>query len=193
MRVLVFTALLFLSACATTHETLPSGRKLHSYGEYNEVVQKYTDHDRKYSGLYNTMDVQGTLLTREVLEAQNEQTLRFYQWTEERLNEEIKKSQERLMKQTEVFLSFYTPERKDDNLNKPDTRWQIFLDVDGKRYDGKATKIKQLVSEIQSFYPYYNRLATPYLVTFPVPMNSLDGKKVKVTVSGPIDSAVLSF
>lgn len=184
---------LFVTACATTHETLPSGKKLRSFNEYATVLEKHTDHDRKYAGLYNTMDVQGSLLTREVLEAQAEQSLRYYQWTEERLNEELKKTNERVAQQTEVFLSFYTPERKDDNMNKPDTKWLIFLDVDGKRYDGKTTKIKQLVSELLGFYPYYTRLATPYIVTFPVPANSLDGKKVKVTISGPVDSAVLTF
>ncbi|MNJ99724.1 hypothetical protein D3C87_175050 [compost metagenome] len=191
MRYILALSLL-LSACAS-YEVLPSGRRLKTNDEYVEVIEKNSNHVRRYNGFYNTIDVQGTLLNSEMLDAQIDQNARLYQWTEARMNEERSKNIERMSKQTEVFVSFFTPEKKDDNLAKFDTKWQIYLDVNGQRYDGKVTRIKQLVSETQSVYPYYVRFATPYVLTFSTPMSGIEGKPMKVIITGPVDSAVLNF
>lgn len=183
---------LLLSACSS-YEILPSGRRLKTNNEYNEIIDKNSDHVRRYNGFYNTIDMQGTLLNAEVLDAQIDQNTRLYQWDEQRMNSERTKNVERLSKQTEVFVSFFTPEKKDDNLAKFDTKWQIYLDVGGQRYEGKVTRIKQLVSETQSLYPYYVKFTTPYILTFNTPMTSNEGKEMKVTITGPVDTGVMVF
>lgn len=183
---------LVLTACAS-YEVTPSGHTVKTTGEYIPVIEKNSDKIRRYSGFYNTLDMEATLIRSEVAQAQLEQSALLYQWDENKFAEEKKKFEARLSKESEVFLSFYTPERKNDTLYKPDSIWKLFLDVDGKRYEGKATKIKLPLIEIEGLYPYHNRFYTPYSVVFPVPMRSIEGKPVKLTVTGAVGSAVLNF
>ncbi|WP_374075012.1 hypothetical protein [Bdellovibrio bacteriovorus] len=183
---------LFLTACAS-YEVTPAGRTMRTTGDYMSVIEKHSDNVRRYSGFYNTLDMEATLINSDVAMAQLDQSAMLYQWDEKRFAEEKAKYETRLSKETEVFLSFYTPERKNDDLFKANTMWKIFLDVDGKRYEGKATKIKLQLAEIEGLYPYHNRFYTPYSVTFPVPMRSLEGKLLKMTVTGAVGSGALEF
>lgn len=182
-----------LSACASTYEVTPAGHTIKTKDDYMEVIEKYSDQVRQYSGFYNTLDFQATLLNSTVAQAQLAQSSMLYQWDEKRFTEEKGKYENRLSKETEVFLSFYTPERKNDDLFKDSTIWKIFLDVDGRRYEGKAKKIKLQLAEIEGLYPYHNRFYTPYSVIFPVPVRSIEGKPMKMTITGAVGSGVLNF
>ncbi|WP_415063362.1 hypothetical protein [Bdellovibrio sp.] len=183
---------LFLSACAS-YEVTPSGNTLRTTGNYMDVIEKYTDKTRRYSGFYNTIDMEATVINSAVAEAQLGQSSMLYQWDEKKFAEEKVKYEARLNKESEIFLSFFTPEKKNDDLFKENTIWKIFLDVDGKRFEGKAKKIKLQLVEIEGLYPYHNRFYTPYSVTFPVPMKSIEGKVLKMTLTGAVGSGVLNF
>ncbi|UXR64498.1 hypothetical protein EZJ49_15625 [Bdellovibrio bacteriovorus] len=182
-----------LSACASTYEVTPSGRTLRTSDQYMEVLEQHSDKIRSYSGFYNVLDVEGVALNSKVAAAQLDQNMRLYQWTEERYQEEKVKFEQRLSKQAEFFVSFFTPERKNDDLFKDTTMWRIFLDVDGRRFEGKATRVKLPLAEIQGIYPFHNRFATPYIFTFPVPMLSVEGKEMKLTMTGPVGSGTLTI
>lgn len=183
---------LTLSACVS-YEVTPENRTQRITGDYVSVIEKHTDKARRYSGFYNTLEIEATMITSEVAKAQLEQSVELYQWDDKRLAEEKGKFENRLNNETEVFLSFFTPERKNDNLSKPNSIWKIFLDVGGKRYEGKATKIKLSLSELESFYPFHNRFYTPYSVTFPVPVRAIETKPMKFTITGAVGSATLNF
>ncbi len=183
---------LFLSACAS-YEVTPSGNTLRTTGSYMDVIEKYTDKTRRYSGFYNTMDMEATVINSSVAEAQLGQSSMLYQWDDKKFAEEKAKYETRLNKETEIFLSFFTPEKKNDDLFKENTIWKIFLDVDGKRFEGKAKKIKLQLAEIEGLYPYHNRFYTPYSVTFPIPMKSIEGKALKMTITGAVGSGELNF
>lgn len=186
-------AFLFLSACATNYEVTPAGHTIKTAGDYASVIEKNSDKVRRYSGFYNTLEMEGTVLNSAVSQAQLEQASMLYQWDEKKFADEKAKVEDRLSKQTDFFLSFYTPERKNDDLSKPNTMWKVFLDVEGRRYEGKVTKIKLQLAEIEGLYPYHNRFYSPYSVTFPVTMRSIEGKPLKLTVTGAVGSGVLEF
>ncbi|WP_080602429.1 hypothetical protein [Bdellovibrio bacteriovorus] len=190
---LALTTVTILSACATNYEVTPSGRTLRTSDEYIEVLEDNSDKLRTYSGFYNVLDVEGIQLNSKVAAAQLDQSMRLYQWTEEKYTEEKAKFEQRLSKQSEFFVTFFTPERKNDDLYKADTVWRIFLDVDGRRFEGKATRIKLPLAEIQGLYPIHNRFSTPYTFTFPVPMISIEGKDQKLTITGPVGSGTLNY
>lgn len=190
--ILVSAAVIFTTGCATT-EVTPTGVSVITQSEYERILEKYTESSRRYQGFYNTLQVEATLLNTPMTKAQLEQNARLFLWNREKMDEETKKAQDRNEKQTDVFLSFYTPERKNDNLNKSQSNWKVFLDVDGKRYDGKVTKIKSILSEVQGLYPYHNRFSTPYTVTFPVPVKVIEGKPIRFTVTGSVDFVVLDY
>lgn len=188
----LFLAFLLLSACAT-YEVTPGGRAIRTESEYFKVVDENSQQKTVYQGLYNLLDIQATALKSSVLEAQLDQFTRIYQWDEKKFLEEKGKNEARLNKQAEFFLAFYTPDRKSDDLNKPNTLWRVFLDVGGKRYDATITKIKTGTPELISIYPSFNRFYTPYQLTFNVPMKAIEGQPMKLTVTGSVGYAVLNY
>lgn len=191
-RLLSLLGLLALAACAT-QEITPTGITLMSEGAYHSIVDEYSDSTERYSGLYNTISMRGTILNTKVSHAMLDQNARLFMWDQTKYNEELKKTDDNLKKEIQVHLSFYTPERKHDDLHKSKTLWKIFLDAGGRRFEGKAVKIKLLPAEIQGMYSYHNRFTTPYTVTFAVPAALVENKATKLTVTGPVGSAFLNF
>ena len=118
---------------------------------------------------------------------------RLSQWQEPKYKEEKARVIEKHTNNTEFFLSFYTPERKLADLSSSKTSWKIFLDVNGQRYEGKASKIKIMLSEIQALYPYHNRWSYPYIVIFPVPTSEVENRPATMTITGTLGSAQLKF
>ena len=195
LSLLVTSAILLTSmiSCSTLPSPDPS-LNLISESTYQEIISENTQHQQKYSGLYNTIDVTATILNSKVTSAQTDQYARLYLWDLTKYNEEKAKAESNLNKEASFFVSFYTPEKKHDDLNKNKTLWKIFLDVDGKRHEGKVKKIKLLTEELQGFYPFHNRFSTPYMITFSTPMKEIENKKnIKLTITGPIGSASLIY
>ncbi|NUM57457.1 MAG: hypothetical protein HUU56_02435 [Bdellovibrionaceae bacterium] len=162
------------------------------------ILEANTQRKQVYSGLYNIMDLTTTLLTSKVVDAQNDQFARLYLWDENKYSQEKAKSLDKISKETEVFVSFFTPERKHDDLHKNQTLWKVFMDLsnngESKRIEGKVKKIKLLTEEIQGFYPYHNRFATPYTITFPISIKQVESyTEVNLTITGPIGSATVNF
>ncbi|MES3036589.1 MAG: hypothetical protein V4736_01660 [Bdellovibrionota bacterium] len=161
--------------------------------DYSEVVEANTQRKEEYSGLYNTVTAGATLLRTEVIRATIDHRAGIYQWDENTYRLEMQKAIDQSLIETQMFVSFYTPERKHDDLNKPTTVWKIFLDVGGKRFEGTAKKIKLITSEVKSMYPIHNQFSTPYMVTFPISTKQVDDVPVKFTVTGPVGSLSLDF
>ena len=186
---IIASALSFLTASCATRDTTSTGLNVMSESAYQSIVDEYSDSTERYSGLYNTITMRSTILNSKVAHAQLDQNARLFLWDKAKYDDESKKVDQKLNKESEIFLSFYTPTRKHDNLNRSKTLWKIFLDVDGKRYEGKATKIKLLTTELQSIYPYHNSFSTPYSLIFPVPMKTIEKSNAKLTITGPVGSA----
>lgn len=188
----IFSLALLLAGCAS-YEVTPTGRALRTENQYFEIVEKNSDRTTKYSGLYNLLEMQATVLNSEVTEGQLDQLTRFYLWDDAKFQQEKSKRETKLSSETEFFLSFYTPERKNDDLQKDTSLWRTFLDVDGKRYQGKVTRIKSSLAELVSLYPTHNRFFTAYQLIFPIPVKSIEGKEMMITVTGPVGSGTLHF
>lgn len=183
--------------CSTTNSS-SAKLKLISESDYQMILEANTQRKQVYSGLYNIMDLTTTLLTSKVVDAQNDQFARLYLWDENKYSQEKAKSLDKISKETEVFVSFFTPERKHDDLHKNQTLWKVFMDLsnngESKRIEGKVKKIKLLTEEIQGFYPYHNRFATPYTITFPISIKQVESyTEVNLTITGPIGSATVNF
>lgn len=193
MKLLILVVSTFLFACATPVKKYESQLNLISEDQYTEIIEKQMIHDQAYDGLYNTIDMKAVPLTSKVSLAQVDQTARQYLWDETKYNEERNKAQQQLDKESQIFVSFFTPEKKHDDLAKNKTLWKIFIDVDGHRYEGKASKIKLLESEIKGLYSFHNKFSTPYQITFPVAMKNIEGKAIRLTLTGPVGSSSVVF
>jgi hypothetical protein len=91
------------------------------------------------------------------------------------------------------LLRFYTPERDYDDLDKPKTIWKTYLDYGGSRFEGKVTKIKDKLVELQTLYPNMDRFSTAYEITFNVPMTTVEQGTSKVTLTSSLGTAEFSF
>ena len=188
--VVLFSSLIL--GCSSNTKA-PIGVDTISQAEYEKRIEPYTKRIEKYQGIANVLNFSATLLNSKVVQAQLMQRSRLYQWDSTTFNAEIGKMNTELDKTTQVFISFYTPERKHDDLNKNQTLWKIFLDADGRRWEGKAVKIKLLTNEVQGVYPDHSRFATPYLITFPVSTKLIESYPIKLTLTGTVTSASVDF
>ncbi len=193
MKIIFLVLISMTFVGCTTTPTNESGLVVISQAEYERRIEPASKKVETYKGILNTLHLSATLINSQVIDSQILHKARIYQWNAEQVEAERAKMLEVANSQTQMFLSLYTPERKHDDLHKNKTLWKIFLDSQGRRYEGKAVKIKLLTNEIQAMYPEHTRFATPYLVTFPVSTKSIDGQPVKLTLTGTVSSVSLDF
>ncbi|MGZ3691197.1 MAG: hypothetical protein ACXVAX_06825 [Pseudobdellovibrio sp.] len=184
--------ILVTTSCATRLAT-PAGVPEISVANYEKTVIDKTKKVEVYDGLYNTLTVQATWVDSLMTEYSLSHSARLLQWNEAKYREERGKRVAKNAESTEFFVSFYTPEKKHSDLNSTHSPWKVFLDVNGQRYEGKATKIKLLLSEIQAMYKYHNRWSVPYSVTFPVATSLVENKPATLTFTGPVGNAELKY
>ena len=172
-----------LTSCTSMSESLDN--------EY--IVKQYTDRAEFYKGFMNVFQMQGTVLNQKVLNSQVEIKSQSFSWTESQRIDEQSKVDSSLRSETKVFLSFFSPENKVNNLDSPSTIWRVFLDVNNKRYVGTVSTYVGFANEAALFYPYHSGFSKAYLVKFPVPMINIQDYPMKLTVTGTIGSDTLDF
>jgi hypothetical protein len=117
----------------------------------------------------------------------------YYQWDNAQVTTERDKSLQENSSEAAVFVSFSTPERRNDNLADKKTIWRVFIDAGGKRYAGQVKKDRRLIAELQALYPYHTRWNTPYMFIFPVAMSAIETGAITLTVTGPLGTRRLEF
>ncbi|WP_409477977.1 hypothetical protein [Pseudobdellovibrio sp. HCB154] len=190
----IFLALLPFIVLSCVHRLpTPEGIKDISTSEYEDYVETKTQKQEVYDGLYNKLTVQATRLDADMSENLVAYQAKLSQWNLEKYKEEKGKIIAKHSDSTEFFISFYTPERKHDDLAFNKTSWKVYLDVGGQRYEGKVTKLKGLFLDIEALYPFHNRWSSAYSVLFPVSTPATDGKPVTLTLTGPLATTQLNF
>ncbi|MEI7973210.1 MAG: hypothetical protein WCH11_02460 [Bdellovibrio sp.] len=168
------------------------GLQLNAESTYFRLMEKSSTKSQLYDGLMAILDVRATLLRRDLVAAQVDQMARLYQYDSSTYEREKTKRLAEIPKQAQVFVSFFVPDRKHDDLQRSNSKWKIYLDANGKRYEGVAQKMKNVFAEVQALYPEHTRWGTPYLITFPVSTDSLQGV-VQLTLTGPVAATSMSF
>lgn len=158
-----------------------------------EVIEANSSGDSEFAGLYNTFELKATILNSTVREALVQRQAEYYQWDAAQVSTEREKATQENSAEAAVFVSFATPERRNDNLADKKSIWRIFLDVGGRRYVGQAKKDRRLIAELQALFPYHTRWNTPYMFSFPVGMSAIENQTMKLTITGPLGSRVLEF
>lgn len=160
---------------------------------YLKVIEQFSRGEAEYSSFYNQFTYKATLINSPVREALLLHEAEYFKWDPSQLQAEREKAAKKMAESTELFVSFYTPERRNDNLSDLKSIWRIYLDVDGKRYEGKAKKSRKLLAELQSLYPYHTRWNTPYYVEFAVPTTAIEMGNPRLLITGPLGSKEVGF
>lgn len=198
---LVFaTGLLSAIGCATPEKAGEPGgaaQMLEKGGgtvdPYLRVIEHFSEGDADYESFYNQFAYRATIINAPVREATLLKEAEYFKWDPEQLATERTKAADKMEKTTEVFLSFFTPERRNDNLTDSKSIWRIYLDVGGKRYQGKAKKTKKQFAELQALFPYHTRWNSPYVIEFALPTSLIEGLPSKLTVTGPLGAKEVDF
>lgn len=181
----------FLNGCASSPELNATFQM--TADQYAEAIQPYSDHFQEYDGPTNLMDVSATLLNSHVIEAQMLRQASVFKWDKSKYQTELKLKREGLQNKTEIFVSFYTPERKSADLLRSNTLWKSILKTKEKEIEGQAKKINLLPVEVQSLYPSFNRWSSGYILTFNIPPSQIENTNSELIITGPIGTARLKF
>ena len=190
-----FLFLIFLvlaQSCATRLPTI-QGIKDYSSTEYETYLEQKTKKSSVYDGFYNKLTIQTTFVDSDLSDVYNSYQAKIYQWDEKKYQEEKNKMILNHSANTEFFVSFFTPEKKQDNLNSAQTSWKIYLEIAGQRYEGKVTKIKTDYNNLEVLFPHHNKWSTPYSLTFPVATSTVQGKNFIITVTGAMATTQISY
>jgi hypothetical protein len=160
---------------------------------YRDMIEKNSAGEAEYTGFYNAFEYKATALNASVRKALLDRESEYYQWDEAKISLERNKAEQEMANETSVFISFYTPDRRNDNLSDGKSIWRVLLDVGGKRYVGKIKRLRTLLAELQALYPYHTRWNTPYMVSFPVPTLSIDRQPLTLTITGPVGARTVNF
>jgi hypothetical protein len=66
-----------------------------------------------------------------------------------------------------------------NDLHKGASIWKIYLEANGQRYEGKASRRNGKLEDIQASFPYHNRWSVPYEVVFKVPLTAVEQGTVR--------------
>ncbi len=162
-------------------------------GQYEDIVDYYTDHSQKYDGPYNLLEVSATLINTQVITAQVKRQATLFQWENSKFQAELETKKSTTKDKTEVFVSFFTPDKKSGDLLRTNTLWKIILKTKNQEYVGTPKKMTLLPVEITSLYPRHNRWSTAYTVSFDAPRSSIEEQESQLIITGPVGVATLQF
>lgn len=187
---LTFTSLFF--GCAAKDIKYPNIPVI-SETDYENKLDQNTQKKEVYSGFHNILTFTATLNDGPMMDAQLAKQAEAYQWNETTYQKQKTEMTADLGNKTQVFLSFFTPEKKQNNLSQKSTTWKIYLDIGSQRYEGTATKLKTAYEDLVLIYSYHNKWSTPYKIEFPVGANTIGNQKVKFTITGAVGEGTVDL
>lgn len=181
----IFISSLCLCSCTTYPHS--EGRS-----EYLRIIRENSAGDGQFAGIYKNFEFHSTLFTRDVSLAVHKRLKQYYDWSEEEAFQKLSKRTEEMSSKTKIWLSFYTPSGKDDNLSNKNSIWKIYLINQSHRYEGRAYPANANLSASKALMPYHSRWTTAYYVDFPIPTDQLSGP-VKLIITGPLGRREVTF
>lgn len=191
-KITVFTLFLWLIACSSSPSKETANTPLHEE-DYVDSIETFSDHTQKYDGPYNVLEVAATLINSQVIDSQIRRQTTLFQWNKEKVQSEQESKKSKSKEKTEVFISFYTPDKKSGDLLRSDTLWKIILKTPKQEIIGTPKKLSLLPIEIKSLYPRHNRWSTPYIVSFEAPLDTIETQSSELILTGPVGVATLKF
>ena len=184
-----------LSACSSkpTKNTSDIKRPSLSDSGYAQLITEKTHNDKKYNGFHNLYEVTATLLTTDIQMAQLDR-IRFYQsWDQRTYQEQRERKQQNMSQDLQVFLSYYSPKKELKKLHSGETPWKVYLESNGKRYEGKIKKFINNKAQVNTLYPYHSRWSKGYVAVFKLPTSVSDSGKVKFIFTSSAGKSIFEF
>jgi len=193
MKYILIIIFILVGATSCTQLT----KKTHtekSKENYQRLLGKNSRGEEKYNGLYNIYHINMTILTPQICSAQSDILAEYFQWDGDQQNEYKTESTKHMTSKTKVFISFFTPNHKHNDLNRGETSvWKVYLKVDGTRYTAKISKDKHNYTHLKTLYPYHSQFNNAYIATFDLPTDKVQSGNPEITLTGSLGGSRLKF
>ena len=160
---------------------------------YYDILKREQKKKSIHIKLHQTFQVQAVLLNQDLERAQIEQKRQMLKYNPTEMEEELRVIHDNNTKNTRFFLSVYTHKRSLNNLNLTTGFWRIFLHIDGQNLDGKAKVFNKSLTEMKVLYPFHTQWHKGYIVTFPIPLQDIHGKKLGLHLHSPLGNTKMTF
>lgn len=190
----ILFALGFFSACVSSDKIAGDETKDgFSQVNYDEAYEMFTDKKQIYEGLHLRFEAQATLLVPSLAKLQAQKKAKMLGQDAAETQKILAEIDAKASERTLVFVSFYSPDRKNDDLIRSKNLWRVFLDAGGRRFEGDVKRVKTQQAELQSIYKEHTSFHSAYEVSFPVAAASLNNLPVQMVLTGPVGSATLKL
>lgn len=185
MRCFLLSTLLTFQVGCSTFSTEESS--------YEKMIESETQHASQYDGFYQTFQTSVTFLNTKIATAVTERKSQFSGYDAQQAQKERSQMLQNMSRETQFILRLYTPENQNNDLNKPDSIWKIYLESNGQRYVGKAVKMTERSTELKYLYPHADRFSQYYLVRFLTPTTSVESQSAKIILTSPLGTKEFLF
>ena len=192
MRLFLVLLSLILSACSHHKFHLLEDKKI-SDKDYKKIIKAYTQSDRKYEIPDEIYTLKAVFLSSQVKEAKLERKRFYFQWSDEKYRQELKKQTRKLKKSSEFLVTLYTPNRQESNLQNQRSLWNLFLIYKSRRYKLRITSYSKNYNDLKFLYPPVDRWSKKYMVYVDLPTKDLETKGFSLVLSGREGQSVLKF
>lgn len=183
---------LFLVACSSQQRK--AQEVLTDPSMYRVLIRSQTRSDRQYNGLYNTFEVSATILNSRVVHENLNQLGHYMQWDAKKLQEKRKEKLQELSTYSTFLVLLYTPEKGHNDLTEEEKSiWKVYLDHKGSRYRGRAEKSLEKFVQLKKLFPHITRFHKPYIVTFDIPMSTIEKNPSQLTLTSSLGSTTLKY
>ena len=114
-------------------------------------------------------------------------------WSEEQYNQKKQELNDKKKTSSLVFLSYFAPERKVDDLSAKATLWRMFLDMNMQRTLGTAMKSNSNIEDVTAQYPKHSAWSTAYEITFPLSIYDVQKEKIDFIITSRVGSSTKTF
>lgn len=188
--ILPFFALILFACSSTPKEIkIKKTRQVHS-----NLVQANTQSAQKYKGIYNIFRIHMTLLKPEVRRTENDLLAVTYQWSQDEIEDQNQKTNNEMNTKTKVYISFYTPVAKDNDLSRgKQSIWKVYLEYNGTQYPAHIETDKHKYTYISQLYPHHTTFDKAYIATFDIPTSTVSNGDVKLVLTGVKGATSFNF
>jgi hypothetical protein len=196
LTIVLICSSLAISACTigAHHDEVKYDDIQKPKGSYDSVINHWTDHEKNYTAFSSSFQVTASLLSNEVIEHQVYLDAQKLHWTSAEYKEQHQKVLTEAQTTTTCFVSIYTAKDENNNLDKKNTSWNIFLESNDKHI--LPTSIKRVYESpavLMVKYPYLNVWSRIYLIKFPISTAMATENAPSLIIAGPAGDAHLHY
>lgn len=162
-------------------------------GRYIKMLRSLTKKHREYLGINQIFDLRATFLTTAVHSEQLKYKAHFKNWGPEKALSEKTDLNQKVTAKSSMFLSFFSPNRKSNKLDKEFSDWSIFIIVGNTEIPGEIRLFENQSDHVKVFYPESPPWSKTYLAEFPIDTNQIQSKDFRVKLMGPSGMAELKY